>query len=129
MSIKDSGLVRYLNKHFNGDDVFTIQQKCERFVGNNVVNNRYDQLIKTREKVFMQYFKNNGTDGRVKLTAYQNSVPFNGFSYFKLKYSGDIPKDLAEAYEKLDELNEEAPRDKYLKERKKTKSTSPIPVP
>jgi hypothetical protein len=128
MSVKDSGFVHYLTKRY-GDDIYTVQQKCALFVGENLVNAKFAQLLKDRERVFMQYFKDNGTDGRVTLLENENKVPFNGFSYFKISYKGEIPKSLREAYDKLDELNEEGPRKRYEEERKKNKSTAPVPVP
>jgi hypothetical protein len=129
MSIKDSGLVHYLDKHYNSDSIFTIQQKCMLFVGENIVNARYTQLLNAREHMFMQYFKDNGTDKAVKMAAAENTTPFNGFSYYRLNYKGEIPEELREAYNKLDDINDDKPRRKYLLKRKRDKSTAPIPVP
>ncbi|MDB5228117.1 MAG: hypothetical protein JWN78_2310, partial [Bacteroidota bacterium] len=106
-----------------------IQQKCLKLIGENIVNSKYNSFIKEREKAFRQRFKDNGTEKQLKITAPFSTVPFNGFSYFKVEYKGDMPSKLLEAYEKLDELNEEDPRKQYLDERKETKSTAPIPVP
>ncbi len=41
------------------------------------------------------------------------------FSYFRFDYPNGMDDKLRSAYEKMRELNKEAPRKKYLKERKK----------
>jgi len=125
MSVKDSDFVRYLTKRF-GNDLYTIQQKCLAYVGSGVVNTKYNQLVQEREKIFKQYFIDNGTSNRVKIAADQTTVPFNGFTYYKIKYNGEVPQDLTDAYEKLDEINEDKPRRKYLIERKKNKKITGV---
>ena len=120
MSVKDSDFVHYLNKRF-GNDVFTIQQKCMEFVGSGIVNTNYNQLVKDREQLFRQFFKDNGTENRVKILSSQSTIPFNGFSFYKIKYNGEVPESLTDAYEKIDEINEEKPRRKYLIKRKRNK--------
>lgn len=120
MSIKDSGFVHYLNKRF-GNDIFTIQQKCMDFVGSEIVNTKYNQLVKEREQLFRQFFKDNGTENSVKILASQSTIPFNGFSFYKIKYNGEVPESLTDAYEKIDEINEEKPRRKYLIKRRRNK--------
>ena len=120
MSNKDSSFFHFLNKRY-GDDVFTIQQKCLNYVGSTVVNAKYAELVKNREKKFLQYFKENGTSGRVKINTTQSTIPFNGFSFYKIKYNGELPKSLVMAYEDIEELDEKAPREKYKKIRKRNK--------
>ena len=68
---------------------------------------------------FREIFIANGTERQVSIRATQNDIPFNGFSYFKLDYPGEIPRSLQKAYEKMDDLNNEAPRKKYFNRRKK----------
>ncbi|MEO8145986.1 MAG: DUF748 domain-containing protein [Bacteroidia bacterium] len=114
MSSKDSGFIKYLDAHVKDSMLFTVQEKCYRLVGATLVNKKFEQLIKERERVFMNYFKNSGTEKQVKLSASENTIPFNGFSFFKINYKGDVPKSLMSAYEKLKEMNSEAPRKKYL---------------
>ncbi len=104
MSVKDSAFVKYLNKHHSGDLVFTMQEKCSRFVGNDLVDKRFVHLAKQREKVFKSYFSNNKTDKRLTLHENKNTIPINGFSYYKLNYKGAQPKSLSEAYQKKSEL-------------------------
>ncbi|MBP8193510.1 MAG: hypothetical protein KAX69_07885, partial [Chitinophagales bacterium] len=123
MSNKDSSFFHYLNKRY-GNDVFTIQQKCLNFAGAAIVNEKYTQLIKNREKMFRQYFIDNGTSGRVRIAAVQSTIPFNGFSFYKIEYKGELPKSLLKAYEEIGELDEKAPREKYKKLRKRNKKAS-----
>ncbi len=118
MSSKDSLFLKYLDHVAQDSMLFTIQEKCEYLVGKDILNRKFDQLVKEREHVFMEYFKANKTEKQVRFFTNENAIPFNGFSYFKIEYKGDIPKSLVDAYEKLNELNTESPRDKYLKLRK-----------
>ena len=74
--------------------------------------------------MFRQYFIDNGTSGRVRIAAVQSTIPFNGFSFYKIEYKGELPKSLLKAYEEIGELNEKAPREKYKKLRKRNKKAS-----
>ncbi len=127
MSVKDSSFVHYLNKFLPKAPIFTIQEKCSRVISQSIINTRLDQLNKARETAFLSYFKEKGVDNRVRFNAPQNIVPYNGFSYFKIDYKGELPDYLVQAYKKIDELNNEVPREKYEKERSKIK-TLLIPV-
>lgn len=121
MSIKDSTFFHYVTRYCNDELLFTIQAKCERYVGRSIVNKRYAQLLNNRKNIFMDIFKQNGTAGKVKIHPNENSIPYNGFSFFKIVYNGDMPEILQQAYDDLDELNDEAPRNKYSDVRKKIK--------
>jgi len=119
MSIKDSTFIKFLDKHNRDSMLFTVQQKCRYFIGEKIIESQFSQLVKKRESAFLHYFAENRTEKRVQMNSNKNGIPYNGFSYFKIKYKGEIPESLAAAYQKLNELNEEGPRKKYLKERKK----------
>lgn len=123
MSVKDSLFVHYLNKKLNNSTLFTIQDKCSRFIGSDMINAEFDQLNKEREAAFMLDFKKDGVQNRVKMHTIENTIPYNGFSYYKIAYKGEIPEALTRAYRKMNELNDEAPRKKFKKERKQDKST------
>jgi len=124
MSIKDSMFVKYLNKHLNGAvNVFTIQEKCTKLLDSTFINAKYAQLNKEREQIFISFFKEQKVDNRVRFASAIDVVPYNGFSYYKIKYKGDFPESLLDAYQKLDEYNDESPRKKFKKEHKKTIST------
>jgi hypothetical protein len=104
MSVKDSSFTKYLNKQHAQGLVFTVHEKCYHFVGNDLVNNKYTQLIKQREKIFRSYFIDNGTEEQIKMMENKNEIPFNGFSFYKLRYKGKFPKDLGRLYDKAEKL-------------------------
>jgi Domain of Unknown Function (DUF748) len=122
MSVKDSEFVHYLNKKLKRSLVFTIQEKCSNIVDSDAVNTQFNLLCKSRENLFLSFFKEKGVAGRVTFVHARNIIPYNGFSFYRMEYKGDIPDYLMSAYKKIDELNNETPREKYEKERKKIKS-------
>lgn len=99
--------------------MFTLHEKCLNFVGNDLVNARMKRLIKDREASFREPFLANATDGQIKMFASENSIPYNGFSFYSLEYPGEIPDALRKANQKMNRLNDGAPRKKYLARRKK----------
>lgn len=119
MSAKDPKLVAHISKNLSDTVMFTLQEKCINFVGREVVDKRLKKLLIERENSFRELFLENGTDNRVKILAHENSIPYNGFSYFKLEYPGEIPPALHKAYQKMNDLNDEMPRKKYRAQRKK----------
>jgi hypothetical protein len=122
MSIKDSLFVLYLNQHIKDSMVFTVQEKCSRLISPSVVNDKLNALNKQRLNAFMFYFREKGVEKQIKISSSTNVIPYNGFSFYKIEYKGDYPESLTDAYLKMIELNDEAPRKKYLKERKKNKT-------
>jgi Domain of Unknown Function (DUF748) len=123
MSAKDHALVKYISKNLSDTVMFTLQEKCVNFVGNQVVNDSFRKLVQARKNAFSDPFVKTGTSDRVKISASESSIPHDGFSYFKFDYPNGAPEELRQAYQKMRELNSEAPRKKYLKERKKTSKT------
>jgi hypothetical protein len=123
MSAKDSFFVLYLNKQVNDTMLFTIQEKCSKFIGSAVINVRFIQLNKEREDAFMLFFKKKAVDNRVKIYTGENKIPYNGFSFYKIDYNGEFPESLIKAYHQMNELNDAAPRKRFEKEREKTIST------
>jgi len=121
MSNKDSLFVKYLNSKQNGKLAFTIQDKCENLLGNDFLNKKLDALNMSRKEVFKSFFKDIEGKNRVKMNSLKNNIPFNGFSYFKIDYQGKIPKSLEKAYERINELNNEPPRNKFKNMRDKNK--------
>ncbi len=118
MSVKDSSFVRYLDKRFKKNTVFTLQEKCAKFINSATINTKFAQLNKARVSAFMLYFKNAGLEKRVNIYPGKNVIPYNGFSYFKIEYKGEFPKKLIKAYQKMNKLNDKAPRKKFKKELK-----------
>ncbi len=122
MSVKDAGFISYLNKQTADSMLFTTQDKCSRLLGATIVEARYNQLNKERETVFLSYFKDTDVKKRIKITADQEVIPYNGFSFYKILYNGEFPEKLIDAYIKMNELNDRAPRNLFQKERGKYKS-------
>ena len=119
MSARDSLFFKYINNLASDRFLFSIQEKCENVIGSSLVDARLKQLNKERETAFISFFKDKGVGGRVKISSIENTIPYNGFSFYKIGYQGDIPKELRKAYRQMNELNEEAPRNGFIKERKK----------
>jgi len=122
MSIKDPSFMHALKRGVSDTMLFTIQDKCSNFVGRAKVDARYRQLVEERERAFLSLFTQGGTESRVKMKPNEEVTPYNGFSYFKISYPGEIPKSLRKAYEEMDELNDENPRRKYFREKYSTQS-------
>jgi hypothetical protein len=122
MSVKDSAFVRHLNKQLNNPMLFTIQDKCSKFIDSSFINIKFNQLNQEREKAFIVFFKNKEVEKRVKIYSAANNIPYNGFSFYKIEYKGKFPESLMQAYQEIDKLNDEAPRKKFEQERKKNKS-------
>jgi len=124
MSVKEAVFVNYLNKHIKDSLLFTIQDKCARFMDTSLVVSNFNHLNKERENIFMSFFKSRNVEKRIKISAGENVIPYNGFSFYKIEYKGEYPESILRAYRKLDEYNDEAPRKKYRIERKKNKGTT-----
>ena len=118
MSVKDSSFIRYLNKRVKDPTIFNIQEKCAKLIGSAIINAKYKLLNNERATLFMSYFKEKGLEKRVKIYAGQNVIPYNGFSFYKIAYKGELPKSLMKAYQQMNELNDKSPREKFKKDRK-----------
>ncbi len=132
MSIKDASFMHLLKKGRGAGDtlMFTIQDKCSFYLANNSVNSSYKKLVIERDKAFKEFFVKNGTSDRVKFHTSNDSVPFSGFSCYKIIYHGPIPESLQRAHREMHELNNEAPREKYVGDHAlselKQKKTQPV---
>lgn len=122
LSLRDVSFLRYLNSHIADSTLYTLQEKCSKLLGLSLVNAKFNQLNKEREEVFLSYFKKEGVEKRIKIYAGENVIPYNGFSYYKIEYKGEIPKSLSKAYQRMNELNYKAPRRKFKDERKEGKA-------
>jgi hypothetical protein len=118
MSIKDVAFMHLLKKGRGAGDtlMFTIQDKCNYYLTNNSVNSEYKKLVIGRDKAFREFFVKNGTADRVKFNSGNDSIPYNGFSCYKIIYHGPIPESLQRAYREMHELNNERPREKYARD-------------
>ncbi len=117
MSAKDSMFVMYLNRHMKDSLVFTIQGKCYGIIDSSLVNEKFGKLIKEREESFISDLRKKNVDKRVKIAKDKMVIPYNGFSFYKIDYSGEYPESLIKAYQEIDKLNNESPRKKFKKER------------
>jgi len=119
MSIKDAAFMHLLKQGRGAGDtlMFTIQDKCNFYLTNNLVNSEYKKLVGERDRVFKEFFVKNGTMDRVKFNSNNDSIPYNGFSCYKIIYHGPIPESLQRAYRDMHELNNEGPREKYAGDR------------
>jgi len=122
MSVKDSVFVKYLNKRASKALMFTVQDKCYNFVGLSLINAKYKELNQKRKEAFLSGFKDKDVENRVKMYNGENTIPFNGFSFYKIEYKGDYPKALIRAYKKMKTLNNNVPRKEFKEERQKNKS-------
>jgi Domain of Unknown Function (DUF748) len=99
--VKDSLFVNFLNKHVHDSMLLTIQEKCINFVGSAAINAEFEQLNKKREDAFLFHFKKEGVENRVKIITGENNIPYNGFSFYKIIYNGELPKSLRKAYQQM----------------------------
>ena len=121
MSIKDEKFVKYLNRQTADSMLFTTQDKCNRLLGATFVEAKYNQLNREREAIFISFFKDRNVEKRVKISANQSVIPYNGFSFYKMQYKGEFPEALMKAYQRMNELNDKAPRNLFRKQRTKYK--------
>lgn len=119
LSVKDSMFVQYVDKMSSDNSLFTMQEKCSRFVNANVINSELSKLQKARKRIFVSFFKDEDVDNRLVFSAAENTVPYNGFSSYDIKYQNEFPEELIEAYNEMDELNDEHIRKKYFSRRLK----------
>lgn len=119
MSIKDTSFTRFINDESKGTLLFTTQDKCARIIDSTVVNAKYNRLNEERERIFKSYFQDKEVEKQVVFSDPKTITPYNGFSFYKISYKGEIPKDLLESYEEMNELNDQSPREKFKSVRRK----------
>jgi hypothetical protein len=117
MSVKDMGhyFTQNLMKITRDTTMLTIVDKCNHFLASNIVDIKYDQLVKAREKEMRAFFLENSTLDRLKIHRDQNTVPYDGFSCYQIKYNGKLPESLLDSYAKMQTLNSKVFRKKYFK--------------
>lgn len=118
MSIKDSLFVRFIDRQIKDTLLFTIQEKCIAYIGKTGIRDtgnyltegrkkvdfQFSRLVKEREKVVRSFFDEVSVANRIKFLKEENGVPYNGFSFYKVDYKGDLPKNLKKAYRQMNEL-------------------------
>lgn len=120
MSVKDTLFVRYLDRMIKDSLVFTIQEKCRRYINSTIVNEKFKDLNNDRKNEFLSYFRNNEVEKQVSILSSESVIPFNGFSFYKIEYKGKFPETLLKAYRKMNDLNNAEPRKKFKTERRKS---------
>jgi hypothetical protein len=121
MSFKDSSFVHYLKKHAGRKLMYTAQERCLALIGKNTLDAKFNELVKKRAQVFKDYFAQAGVAKQITIKKSENKVPFNGFSYYRIDYNGNLPPETKAAFETLKNLDSEEPREKLTDERKKTR--------
>ena len=117
ISVKDSMFVKFLDSRVKDSLLFTVQDKCLKLIDPSEINKAFNQLADNRKNYFIQFFEKRNVHNRVQFLSSESTVPYNGFSLYKIMYKGDYPKSLLKAYEKMNDLDSEAPRKKFRKVR------------
>ena len=121
MSVKDSVFVRFVTRYVGNTLLFTMQDKCQKFCGTMLVNSQFELLCKRRKNAFMLSFKEKKISRRIKIHIPESNTPYNGFSFYKIVYIGDIPEALIKAYHQMDKLDHKFARKKFEKKRMQIK--------
>jgi hypothetical protein len=116
-SVKDirMHLVKGLTTITRDTTMFTIQDRCNYFLGDNTVELSYLRLLAAREHSLRSILIREGIDEQVTIHPNESVIPYDGFSSFKIHYNGTMPKSLQDSYDKLSDLNSHMPRKKYFK--------------
>lgn len=122
ISSRDTSFLNYLNRQLKDSLIYTLQGKCINLLGKDYIESKFQELNKQRSRVFLTYFKKGETENRVKIVKAENSVPYNGFSNYKIDYKGTLPSDLISAYKKMNALNNEDPRSQFKGYRQQNKN-------
>ena len=122
MSIRDPLFTWYLGKQVKDSMAFTIQEKCAGIVDSGFVNMKFNQLNIAREKAFLSYFSDKNIKKRVHFLKAENTIPYNGFSFYKIEYKNEFPESLIKAYRQMNKLNNEIPRKKFKNDRKRNEN-------
>jgi hypothetical protein len=125
MAIRDSSFIRYLNRHANGKILYTVQDKCMALVGAAKVNAAYTQLLKKRQESFLKYFVSRNLQKQIKFQDGESRIPYNGYSFYRIEYKGELPYNLYKAYTEMNDLDNSPPRRRFKKERRRRYQLAP----
>ena len=120
MALRDPGFLSYLNKN-GGKELHTLQKKCRNIISAALVTTKLQKLNEQRKAYFLSFFKAEAVEKQVHFKALRDTIPFNGFSQYGIQFKKNYPENLLEAYEKMKELNDNSPRNKFKAEREKDK--------
>ena len=116
-AIKEPGFVNYIEKQYKDSLIYTIQEKCEAYLGNKIVLEKFEKLVQMRKSEIVNALQSKSSANQVIFKTDINTIPPNGFSYFKIGYKGMLPERLISAYDQMNEINERDFRKKYEKVR------------
>jgi hypothetical protein len=87
MSIKDDAFVHYLNRVAdpNGKE-FSVFGKCRMLIGQNKVDQKYNEMIASRKKEVLASFSSMKQLNRVTYKNVISVVPPSGFSHDTFRY-------------------------------------------
>lgn len=119
LDIRDSTFIRFLDKKA-GKDLHTLQEKCSRIVSPELVERKLKLLNNERRSLFLSFFDEKASK-RIHWLAVKDTIPFNGFSQYRIQFRNDMPGELADAYEKMNELDNNNPRKRFRAERSKNR--------
>jgi hypothetical protein len=103
LSIKDGGFINALDKSIDSSYLlFTVQEKCARWVDSSAVKTAFQAMEKRRIAAFKAAFEDDELVSRIQFKPMKSDVPTTGFSYFQIDYSVDIPEKLRTALDKVD---------------------------
>lgn len=123
MSIKNVDFVKYIDANTDNKLLFTMQEKCLQFIGSKFITERYIKLNTDRLKTFKSYFKDPSTIKRIGFITSLSVIPYNGFSFYKISYNGEMPIFLIEAFYDMNEINKNSPRMRFNSIRNKIKKS------
>lgn len=120
LSVRDSAFIHFLNRH-SSRHLPTVQEKCRRLVPAGDLNRKLAELSKARRTFFVAFFRDAGVAGQVKFMREKDTIPFNGFSQFRITYNSEFPEDVLAAYEEIRALDNRNPRNKFKEKRSRNR--------
>jgi hypothetical protein len=114
---KDTLFVEFLKKKIKNEQIHTVQEMCTLLIHSEKVNHEFDALSRKRKSAFLAQFIDDKVTSQIQFLKSNSVVPYNGYSFFELDISGEIPPSLLEAYKHINLVNDEKPRLNYIKDR------------
>jgi len=119
LDVHDSLFTKYLKTKVSNSLIFTNHERSQALVGQSKINSIYKTLTEKRLTMMKNAFEYEGVSDQVKFDKTKhNIVPYDGFSFFKITYQGELPDYLTMAYDEMNNLNSLRPRKKYKSKRK-----------
>ncbi|HEX2969124.1 MAG TPA: DUF748 domain-containing protein [Bacteroidales bacterium] len=114
INVRDKNFMKYLNSSIKNSELLTLPEKCYRLTGKDVVDNKYNDLMQKRREAFLESFRENKSIDRVDILEPVSRIPYNWFSFYDIRYKGDIPESLSKAFNDLYNINTEPPRRRFF---------------